>query len=176
MLNGDIYGMIAPYGTANYWWWPYKKKFHWRYYDKVPLTISDQEGFQNTFSVTELEAGAARTLLESGKYLATSNMLFEDIVFGQWEEPNFHEKSTNEVIKEWPVYGWNYDVLIGGLYPDQKPEWEYGLHGKTCEWIIRTLLFLSRLGRGLSLPEPGRLKRPRHTLISIFPDNLFTFT
>ncbi|KAK7754644.1 hypothetical protein SLS62_003428 [Diatrype stigma] len=133
VLNGDIYGMIAPYGTANYWWWPYKKKFHWRYYDKVPLTISDQEGFQNTFSVTELEAGAARTLLESGKYLATSNMLFEDIVFGQWEEPNFHEKTTNEVIKEWPVYGWNYDVLIGGLYPDQKPEWEYGLHGKTLE-------------------------------------------
>lgn len=133
MLNGDIYGMIAPYGTANYWWWPYKKKFHWRYYDKIPLTLSDQEGFQNTFSVTELEADAAKTLLESGKYLATSNELFEDIVFGQWQNPNFHEKSTNEVITEWPVYGWNYDVLIGGLYPDEKPEWEYGLHGLTCE-------------------------------------------
>lgn len=21
VLNGDIYGMIAPYGTANYWVW-----------------------------------------------------------------------------------------------------------------------------------------------------------
>lgn len=68
-------------------------------------------------------------------------MLFEEIVFGQWEEPNFREKTTNEDIKEWPVYGWNYDVLIGGLYPDQKPEWEYGLHGKTCECIANTYFF-----------------------------------
>lgn len=24
-------------------------------------------------------------------------------------------------------------MLIGGLYPDQKPEWEHGLHGYTLE-------------------------------------------
>ena len=84
--------------------------------------------------MTELEAYTAKSVLDSGKYLATSNMLFEDIVFGQWEEPNFRDKNTNEPIKEWPVYGWNYDVLIGGLYPDQKPEWEYGLHGYTREY------------------------------------------
>jgi L-gulonolactone oxidase len=31
------------------------------------------------------------------------------------------------------VFGWNYDVLIGGLYPNQKTEWDYGLHGATLE-------------------------------------------
>ncbi|KAK4673671.1 hypothetical protein QC763_113120 [Podospora pseudopauciseta] len=66
ILEGDIYGMIAPYATANLWWWPYKRKFHQRYYD-------------------------------------------------------------------WPVYGWNYDVLIGGLYPDQKAQWDYGLRAYTLE-------------------------------------------
>ncbi|KAH6628425.1 hypothetical protein F5144DRAFT_515790 [Chaetomium tenue] len=133
VLDGDIYGMIAPYATANLWWWPYKRKFHHRYYDPVPSNSTPQEGFQNTFSVTELEAIAARTLLDSGKYLPTSNMLAEEIFFGLWEKPNFREKTTNEEIKEWPVYGWNYDVLIGGLYPDQKAEWEYGLAGYTME-------------------------------------------
>ncbi|KAK3330492.1 hypothetical protein B0H66DRAFT_572539 [Apodospora peruviana] len=136
VLNGDIYGLIAPYATANLWWWPYKKKFHHRYYDVIPAADMDkfpQEGFQNTFSVSSVEGIAARTLLDSGKYLATSNMLFEEITFGQWETPNFREKTNNTEIKTWPVYGWNYDVLIGGLYPDQKPEWEYGLHGYTLE-------------------------------------------
>ncbi|CRK25221.1 hypothetical protein BN1723_018205, partial [Verticillium longisporum] len=106
VLNGDIYGMIAPYATANFWWWPYKRKFHWRYYD---------------------------VLLDSGKYLATSNMLAEEIFFGQWEKPNFREKTTWTPIEKWPVYGWNYDVLIGGLYPDQRPNWEYGLRAYTLE-------------------------------------------
>ncbi|KAI0008304.1 FAD-binding domain-containing protein [Xylariaceae sp. FL0662B] len=133
VLNGDIYGLIAPYATANFWWWPYMKKFHWRYYDKVPSTLSTQEGFQNTFSITDTEANLAKSILESGKYLATSNMLFETITFNQWSAPNFREKTTQETITEWPVYGWNYDVLIGGLYPDQKPEWEYDMHGKTLE-------------------------------------------
>ncbi|KAL7621179.1 hypothetical protein AAE478_008496 [Parahypoxylon ruwenzoriense] len=133
VLNGDIYGMIAPYATANFWWWPYMKKFHWRYYDKVPLTLSNQEGFQNTFSISDFEAITAISVLETGKYLATSNMFFETTAFGLWSSPNFREKTTQETITEWPVYGWNYDVLIGGLYPDQKPEWEYGLHGATLE-------------------------------------------
>lgn len=31
MLDGDIYGLIAPYATANLWWWPYMRKFHHRY-------------------------------------------------------------------------------------------------------------------------------------------------
>ncbi|KAM0274871.1 hypothetical protein ACHAQH_007796 [Verticillium albo-atrum] len=133
VLNGDIYGMIAPYATANFWWWPYKRKFHWRYYDEVPEGTSEQQGFQNTFSVTALEGNTARVLLDSGKYLATSNMLAEEIFFGQWEKPNFREKTTWAPIEKWPVYGWNYDVLIGGLYPDQRPNWEYGLRAYTLE-------------------------------------------
>ncbi|KAK4137021.1 FAD-binding domain-containing protein [Trichocladium antarcticum] len=133
VLNGDIYGMIAPYATANLWWWPYKRKFHHRYYDPVPANSTAQEGFQNTFSLTEIEAVAARTMLDSGKYLPTSNMLAEEIFFGLWSKPNFREKTTNKDIEHWPVYGWNYDVLIGGLYPDQKAEWDYGLRGYTME-------------------------------------------
>ncbi|KAI1057247.1 hypothetical protein LB507_001477 [Fusarium sp. FIESC RH6] len=133
VLNGDIYGMIAPYATANFWWWPHKKKFHWRYYDVIPTNKSDQEGFQNTFSITKLEAGAIQAIWNTGKGVSLSNLLAEEILFGQWENPNFREKTTNEPITKWPVYGWNYDVLIGGLYPDQKPVWEYGIHGYTLE-------------------------------------------
>ncbi|KAI0863508.1 FAD/FMN-containing dehydrogenase [Xylaria cubensis] len=133
VLNGDIYGLIAPYATANFWWWPYNKKFHWRYYDKIPSTLSDQQGFQNTFSITDLEAGVAKTTLESGKFLPSSNWFFETTAFALWSAPNFKEKTTWEDITTWPVYGYNYDVLIGGLYPDQKPEWEHGLHGYTLE-------------------------------------------
>jgi L-gulonolactone oxidase len=133
VLNGDIYGLIAPYLTANLWWWPYKRKFHWRYYDAVDPSVSDQEGFQSTFSVTAIEAAAAVGLLESGKVLPTSNWLAEEIFFGMWEKPNFREKSNDTAIDKWPVYGWNYDVLIGGLYPGQKPLWDYGLEGYTLE-------------------------------------------
>ncbi|KAM0234823.1 hypothetical protein ACHAPO_006187 [Fusarium lateritium] len=133
VLNGDIYGMIAPYATANLWWWPHKKKFHWRYYDVIPTNQSDQEGFQNTFSITKIEADAISALWNTGKGVSLSNLLAEEILFGQWENPNFREKTTNEPIKKWPVYGWNYDVLIGGLYPDQRPVWEYGIHGYTLE-------------------------------------------
>ena len=83
--------------------------------------------------MTETEAIAAKGLLESGKYLPASNLLTEEIFFGLWEKPNFREKTTQEPIEDWPVYGWNYDVLIGGLYPDQKPEWDYGMRGYTLE-------------------------------------------
>jgi hypothetical protein len=68
VLEGDIYGMIAPYGTANLWWWPYLRKFHLRYYDPIPAGTSDQEGFQSTFSVTKAEADIALGLLNSGTY------------------------------------------------------------------------------------------------------------
>lgn len=54
-------------------WWPYLKKFHYRYYDPVPTNVSDQEGFQSTFSVTRTEATTALNLLNSGKYLPSSN-------------------------------------------------------------------------------------------------------
>lgn len=86
-------------------------------------------------------------MLDSGKYLPTSNMLAEEIFFGLWSKPNFHEKTTNKEIKEWPVYGWNYDVLIGGLYPDQKPEWEYNLRGYTLELAFPVTLANKMLKR-----------------------------
>ncbi|ORY16521.1 FAD/FMN-containing dehydrogenase [Clohesyomyces aquaticus] len=133
VLNGDIYGLISPYATANFWWWPYLRKFHHRYYDPVPSNISYQEGFQSTFSVTKTEADIAKGLLNSGKYLATSNMAAETLFFTLWSPPNFREKSTEKAILTWPVYGWNYDVLIGGLYPDYGTEWDYGLRGITLE-------------------------------------------
>ena len=63
-------------------------------------------------------------------------MMAEAIFFGQWSAPNFREKTTNKAIDKWPVYGWNYDVLIGGLYPEQQPEWELGLHGYTLELAV----------------------------------------
>ncbi|KAL7933469.1 hypothetical protein V8C35DRAFT_304486 [Trichoderma chlorosporum] len=133
VLNGDIYKLISPYLTANFWWWPSQRKFHWRTYDVVPTNASSQQGFQSTFSVTALEAAAAVVLLNSGKVSPLPNLAAEGIFFGLWEKPNFHDKATDEAITEWPVYGWNYDVLIGGLYPGQKPEWEYGLKGYTLE-------------------------------------------
>ncbi|PON22804.1 FAD/FMN-containing dehydrogenase [Trichoderma gamsii] len=133
VLNGDIYKLISPYLTANFWWWPSQHKFHWRTYDIVPTNTSSQLGFQSTFSVTALEAGAAVVLLNSGKYSSIPNLAAEGIFFGLWEKPNFHDKVTDAEITDWPVYGWNYDVLIGGLYPGQKPEWEYGLKGYTLE-------------------------------------------
>lgn len=99
----------------------------------IPTNQSEQEGFQNTFSITQVEAGAISALWNTGKGVSLSNLLAEEILFGQWEKPNFREKTTNKPIEKWPVYGWNYDVLIGGLYPDQRPVWEYGIHGYTLE-------------------------------------------
>ncbi|KAK0633182.1 hypothetical protein B0T14DRAFT_491401 [Immersiella caudata] len=151
VLEGDIYGLIAPYATANLWYWPYKRKFHHRYYDVVDPKSTPQQGFQNTFSVTELEAIAARTMLDSGKFLPTSNMLAEEIFFGLWSKPNFREKTNNTEIHDWPVYGWNYDVLIGGLYPDQRPEWEYKLAGYTLELAFPVTMANQMLKRVRSL-------------------------
>lgn len=34
------------------------------------------------------------------------------------------------------MHGYAYDVLIGGLYPGSKPEWDYGLRGKTLEFAV----------------------------------------
>ncbi|PVI05765.1 hypothetical protein DM02DRAFT_554126 [Periconia macrospinosa] len=133
VLEGDIYGMIAPYATANFWWWPYLRKFHLRYYDPIPDGFSDQEGFQSTFSVTKTEADLATALLNSGKILATSNMAAETLFFSLWSPPNFRDKRTDKAISSWPVYGWNYDVLIGGLYPGYGTEWDFGLRGVTLE-------------------------------------------
>ncbi|KAH7093602.1 FAD/FMN-containing dehydrogenase [Paraphoma chrysanthemicola] len=133
VLDGDIYGMIVPYGTANFWWWPYLRKFHLRYYDPVPAGFSDQEGFQSTFSVTKAEADIAAGLLNSGKILPTSNMAAETLFFSLWSAPNFRDKRTDTAITTWPVYGWNYDVLIGGLYPGYGTQWDYGLRGETLE-------------------------------------------
>ena len=92
-----------------------------------------QQAFQSTFSVTDVEGNTARTLLDSGKVLPSSNWIAEGIFFDIWSKPNFHEKTTNEAITDWPVVGYNYDVLIGGLWDGEKPEWEYDLHGYTLE-------------------------------------------
>jgi hypothetical protein len=102
----------------------------------VPTNFSTQQGFQSTFSITSFEAVTARTLLDSGKYLPTSNVLAETIFFGIWSNPNFQEKTDGTAITSWPVYGWNYDVLIGGLYAGQLPEWDYDLRGYTLELAV----------------------------------------
>jgi len=136
VLGGDIYGLIAPYATANLWWWPNQRKFHHRYYDEVPAGTSTQRGFQNTFSVTAAEAAAARALLDAGKLLPASNALAEAVFFHLWSAPNFRDLATGRVVDAWPVYGAHHDVLIGGLYPDQQPEWELGLHGLTLELAV----------------------------------------
>ena len=78
-------------------------------------------------------------------------MLAEEILFGIWEKPNFRLKTTNVEIESWPVHGWNYDVLIGGLYPDQQPEWEYGLHGLTLELAFPVTMANQMLKRVRSL-------------------------
>lgn len=57
--------------------------------------------------MTGVEAAAAISILNTGKALATSNMLAEEIFFGIWEKPNFHTKDTNEELTTWPVTGYN---------------------------------------------------------------------
>lgn len=95
--------------------------------------MPNQLGLQSTFSITQLEATTALSLLNSGKYLETSNEIAEDIFFDIWESPNFHTSDTDETLTEWPVTGYNYDVLIGGLWPGQQTEWDDDLHGYTME-------------------------------------------
>ncbi|KAH7105178.1 FAD-binding domain-containing protein [Auriculariales sp. MPI-PUGE-AT-0066] len=130
VINGDLSKLIGPYPTANFWWWPGQKKFHQRFYQVVNST---QQGFQSTFSLSSFEAWAGKGLLEAG---ATSTLLAktaEWTFFQIWSSPNFHDKNTNLAILFWPVAGYSHDSLIGGLYPDQKVEWEQGFRGKTME-------------------------------------------
>ncbi|KAK0185603.1 hypothetical protein F5146DRAFT_1070711 [Armillaria mellea] len=133
VLNGDIYAQISPYVTANYWVW--LKKFHLRTYGVVDI---DQPGdaFQSTFSVTDIEANLALTLLNAGQNLSLPNFFSESVLYAIWTAPNFHEKTFDVPLLSWPVYGSAYDVLIGGLYPNEKTEWDYGLHGLTLEFAV----------------------------------------
>ncbi|GJJ13322.1 hypothetical protein Clacol_007574 [Clathrus columnatus] len=135
VLNGDIYALIAPYVTANLWWWPGQRRFHQRTYNVVPVE-TEGNAFQSTFSVTPLEGYTGRTLLDMGQDVSWPNFLAEKIFYDIWCAPNFHDKITNKPLKSWPVYGWAYDVLIGGLYPQQLPEWDYDIHGRTYEIAV----------------------------------------
>ncbi|THU82670.1 FAD-binding domain-containing protein [Dendrothele bispora CBS 962.96] len=135
VLDGDIFGMISPYVTANFWWWPGLKKFHLRTYGVVDID-SPGNAFQSTFSVTPFEGNTALTLLNSGQNLSAPNFISEGVFFGLWSAPNFHDKLTDFPLLTWPVTGFSYDVLIGGLYPNQLPEWDYDLHGKTLELAV----------------------------------------
>jgi hypothetical protein len=46
------------------------------------------------------------------------------------------ETTFNLPLLSWPVVGHAYDVLIGGLYPNTLPEWDYDLHGHTLEFAV----------------------------------------
>lgn len=48
----------------------------------------------------------------------------------------YKDKKTNLPLISWPVYGYAYDVLIGGLYPNTKTEWDYGMRGLTFEIAV----------------------------------------
>ncbi|KAF8903988.1 hypothetical protein CPB85DRAFT_1377016 [Mucidula mucida] len=135
VLNGDIYDMISPYVTANFWWWPGVKKFHLRTYGVVDINHSG-DAFQSTFSVTPFEGTTALNLLNAGQNVSFPNFISEGIFYALWAAPNFHTKSSDLPLLSWPVYGTAYDVLIGGLYPNQLPEWDYDLHGKTLELAV----------------------------------------
>ncbi|KAK1227598.1 hypothetical protein PQX77_009398 [Marasmius sp. AFHP31] len=135
VLDGDIYAQISPYVTANYWWWPGQKKFHLRTYGVVDIDTRGN-AFQSTFSVTETEANLAKGLLNLGQNISFQNFAVETLFYGLWSAPNFRDKPTQLPLLSWPVHGFAYDVLIGGLYPNTKPEWDYGLRGKTLELAI----------------------------------------
>jgi L-gulonolactone oxidase len=135
VLNSDLHAVISPFVTANYWWWPGLKKFHLRTYNPVPISHSGQ-AFQNTFSLSEFEANTAKGLLGAGQNLSAPNFIAESTFFAIWSAPNFHDKKTDLPLLFWPVYGYAYDVLIGGLYPNQKPEWEWDMHGLTFEIAV----------------------------------------
>ncbi|CAA7266050.1 unnamed protein product [Cyclocybe aegerita] len=139
VLNGDIYAEISPFVTANYWWWPGPKKFHKRTYGVVPITRSGN-AFQSTFSVTEFEANLAKSLLDAGQNSSLQNFITEGIFYALWRAPNFREKTNNLPLISWPVHGYAYDVLIGGLYPDYKTQWDYGMRGLTYEIAVPVTL------------------------------------
>ncbi|KAJ7085138.1 hypothetical protein B0H15DRAFT_988641 [Mycena belliarum] len=143
VLNGDIFAQISPYVTANYWKYSRSanrvssgvKKFHLRTYGVLP---ADAHGnaFQSTFSVTSLEGNLALSLLNGGQNSSIANFFSAGIFYALWSFPNFHDTVFNFPYLSWPVVGHAYDVLIGGLYPDTKPEWDYNLHGKTLELAV----------------------------------------
>ncbi|KDR77589.1 hypothetical protein GALMADRAFT_95293 [Galerina marginata CBS 339.88] len=135
VLNADIFTEISPYVTANYWWWPGVKKFHKRTYGVVPITKAGN-AFQSTFSMTDIEASLGLSLLNSGQNSSLQNFITEGIFYALWRAPNFHDKKTDLPLLSWPVYGYAYDVLIGGLYPNTKTEWDYGLRGLTFEVAV----------------------------------------
>lgn len=94
--------------------------------------------------MTHAQADIALSLLNSGKYLETSNMIAEDIFFDLWESPNFHTSDTDETLTEWPVTGYHYDVLIGGQWPGMQTEWDDGLHGYTMVRTYRSYLLTTK--------------------------------
>ncbi|KAJ7779495.1 hypothetical protein DFH07DRAFT_509204 [Mycena maculata] len=135
VLNGDIFAEISPYVTANYWWWPSLKKFHLRTYGDLPVTARGN-AFQSTFSVTPLEGKTALALLNAGQNSSIANFASARTFYELWSVPNFHETKFDLPLLSWPVVGHAYDVLIGGLYPHTRPEWDYDLHGKTLELAV----------------------------------------
>ncbi|KAJ3195491.1 hypothetical protein HDU67_004350, partial [Dinochytrium kinnereticum] len=130
VLNGDIEKMINAYDAGNFWWWPHTKQFVYRTYTEVPITTPG-DAFQSTFSVTGAEAFGAKALLEPGKLIGPINCIAEDIFAGLFKKPNFRSKKDDSEYEEYPVFGYSYDVLIGGLYKGQKTEWDEGLSGYT---------------------------------------------
>lgn len=95
------------------------------------------------------------TLLNNGQNASLPNFFSESVFYALWSAPNFHgeplhtrrvyvnqiyrtcpDKKTDIALLFWPVYGYAYDVLIGGLYPNTLPEWDYDLHGKTLELAV----------------------------------------
>ncbi|KAJ6540523.1 hypothetical protein B0H19DRAFT_1077929 [Mycena capillaripes] len=160
ILNGDLFEMISPYVTANFWriflqdstqWWPSVKKFHMRTYGVLPVNASGN-AFQSTFSVTSLEGNLALSLLNAGQNSSTANFFSADTFYALWSAPNFHETTFNLPLLSWPVVGHAFDVLIGGLYPGELPEWDYNLHGHTLELAVP-------VGQG-----PALLRRVRELL------------
>ncbi|KAF7357118.1 Fad fmn-containing dehydrogenase [Mycena sanguinolenta] len=135
VLNGDMYAQMSPYVTANYWWWPSVKKFHMRTYGVLPVNASGN-AFQSTFSVTPIEGNLALSLLNAGQNSSRANFFSADTFYAIWSAPNFHETTFNLPLLSWPVVGHAYDVLIGGLYPNELPEWDYDLHGHTLELAV----------------------------------------
>ncbi|KAK6995797.1 Fad fmn-containing dehydrogenase [Favolaschia claudopus] len=135
-FTGDqMYDQISPYVTANYWWWPGVKKFHLRTYGVVPVKTFGN-AFQSTFSVTPIEGALAIALLNGGQNSSFANFASAATFYALWAAPNFHETVLDFPLLSWPVVGRAFDVLIGGLYPNQKPEWEYDLHGHTLELAV----------------------------------------
>ncbi|KAJ6626553.1 hypothetical protein B0H10DRAFT_1998774 [Mycena sp. CBHHK59/15] len=135
VFNSDIFATVSPYVTANYWWWPSVKKFHLRTYGVLPVNASGN-AFQSTFSVIPLEGSLALTLLNAGQNSSAANFFSADTFYALWSSPNFHDTVFNLPYISWPVVGHAYEVLIGGLYPGELPEWDYGLHGKTLELAV----------------------------------------